>query len=68
MFVRANLTQVEAPMSSARSAFDKWLPELLNNLPKGEVEIHTANESVLIVEQASTDFLMIVIDQEYEED
>ena len=68
MFVRANLTQVEAPMSSARSAFDKWLPELLNNLPKGEVEIHTANESVLIIEQASTDFLMIVIDQEYEED
>ena len=68
MFVRATLTQLEAPATSARSAFDKWLPDLLSNIPNGDVEIHTANESVLIVEQPSTDFLMIVIDQEYEED
>lgn len=68
MFVRATLTQLEAPATSARSAFDKWLPDLLSNIPNGDVEIHTANESVLIVVQPSTDFIMIVIDQEYEED
>lgn len=68
MFVRAPLTQVEAPGSNARSAFDKWLPELLNNLPSGDVDIHTGDETVLIIEQATTQFLMVVIDQQYEED
>jgi len=68
MFVRASLSQVEAPNTNARSAFDKWLPELLNNLPAGELEMHTGDETVLVIEQTSTNFLMIVIDQEYEED
>jgi hypothetical protein len=30
--------------------------------------MHTGDETVLILEQPSTGFLMIVIDQEYEED
>lgn len=68
MFVRAKLSNVDAPSSLARSAFDDWLPELLFNLPVGELDLHTGDETVLILEQVSTNFLMIVIDQEYEED
>jgi len=62
------LSNVDAPSSLARSAFDDWLPELLFNLPVGELDLHTGDETVLILEQVSTNFLMIVIDQEYEED
>ena len=68
MFVRAGLSQVEAPSIAARSAFGQWLPELLNSLPAGEFELHTGDGTVLILEQADTQFLMVVIDQEYEED
>jgi hypothetical protein len=68
MFVRAALSQIDAPVTPSRSAFDKWLPELLNNLPTGELELHTGDETVLVIEQPGTNFLMIVIDQEYEED
>ena len=68
MFVRAPLIDIESPDISARSAFDYWLPELLNNLPSGELDIHTGDESVIVLKQADTDFLMVVIDQEYEED
>ena len=68
MFVKAPLTQVEATGIPVRSAFDKWLPELINNLPVGNLELHTGDETVLILEQPETDFLMVVIDQVYEED
>jgi len=68
MFVRAPLSQVDAPPTASRSAFDKWLPELVSNLPNGELQLHTGDETVLVIEQPSTNFLMIVIDQEYQED
>jgi hypothetical protein len=68
MFVRAPLSDIDSPEISARSAFDYWLPDLLNNLPDGELDLHTGDESVLVFEQVDTDFLMVVIDQEYEED
>jgi hypothetical protein len=68
MFVRAPLIDIESPDISARSAFDYWLPELLENLPSGELDIHTSDECVIVLKQVSTDFLMVVIDQEYEED
>jgi hypothetical protein len=68
MFVRASLTDVESNSTFARSAFDKWLPQLLSHLPSGQIDMHTGDETVLILEQPSTGFLMIVIDQEYEED
>ena len=68
MFVKAPLTHVEATGIPVRSAFDKWLPELINNLPTGDFELHTGDETVIILEQPSTDFLMVVIDQVYEED
>ena len=68
MFVRAPLADVESNGMPVRSAFDKWLPELLSNLPSGEFELHTGDETVLILEQTATDFLMVVIDQVYEED
>jgi len=68
MFVKADLSHVESSGVSVRSAFDKWLPELLTNLPAGEFELHTGDETVLILEQATSNFLMVVIDQEYEED
>jgi hypothetical protein len=68
MFVRAPLIDIDSPDISARSAFDYWLPELLENLPSGELDIHTGDESVIVLKQVSTDFLMVVIDQEYEED
>ena len=68
MFVRAPLTDIASPEISARSAFDRWLPELLSNLPSGELNLYTGDETVMVLEQPSTKFLMIVIDQEYEED
>lgn len=68
MFVKAPLSHVESNDMPVRSAFDKWLPELLTNLPTGEFELHTGDETVLILEQATSNFLMVVIDQEYEED
>ena len=68
MFVRAPLMQVDAPDKSARSSFDKWLPELLSNLPNGELNLYTGDETVLVLIQADTHFLMVVVDQQYEED
>lgn len=68
MFVRAELTEIDAPSTAVRSAFDKWLPELLNNLPTGNFNLHTGDETILVLEQPETDFLMLVVDQEYEED
>ena len=68
MFVKADLSHVESNGVSVRSAFDKWLPELLTNLPSGEFELHTGDETVLILEQITSNFLMVIIDQEYEED
>lgn len=68
MFVKATLQNVDAPEISARSAFDNWLPDLLNNLPNGDFNLYTGDESVLVLEQPDIRFLMVVIDQEYEED
>ena len=68
MFVKASLSNVDASGMSARSAFDNWLPDLLNSLPKGDINVYTGDETVLILEQTDTNFLMVVIDQEYEED
>jgi len=69
MFIRASLTNIAAPESHpARSAFDKWLPELLSNLPNGELNLYTGDETVLVLEQPFTNFLMVIMDQEYEED
>ena len=68
MLIRAPLTQVASPDKPARSAYDKWLPELLNNLPNGDLNIYTGDETVLVIEQKDTKFLMVVVDQQYEED
>ena len=68
MFIRAPLSSIDAPEISARSAFARWLPELLSNLPNGELNLYTGDETVMVFEQPATNFLMIVIDQEYEED
>ena len=68
MFVRAPLSGIASPEITARSAFDKWLPELLSNLPNGELNLYTGDETVLVLEQPSTHFLMVIMDQEYEED
>ena len=68
MFIRATLVGIDSPEISARSAFDRWLPELLSNLPNGELNLYTGDETVMVFEQPATNFLMIVIDQEYEED
>jgi len=68
MFVKAPLFDIASPSISAKSAFDSWLPELLNNLPRGDLYIYTGDETVLVLEQPETNFLMVVIDQEYEED
>jgi hypothetical protein len=68
MFVKAPLTNVSSPDRAAKSAFDKWLPELLSNIPNGEIDLYTGDETVLVLSQPSTNFLMVVMDQEYEED
>tara|TARA_R100000406_G_scaffold96211_1_gene93299 strand:+ start:4249 stop:5010 length:762 start_codon:yes stop_codon:yes gene_type:complete len=68
MFVRVPLTNVESPPNSANSGFAYWLPVLLSNLPSGDVTIHTGDDTVLVIEQPETGFLLVVMDQDYDEE
>ena len=68
MFVRVPVTNCESNNSAVNSAFAYWLPSLLANLPPGPLNLHTGDETVLVIEQGDTGFLLVVMDQEYEED
>ena len=68
MFVRIPVTNCESPNTTVNSAFAYWLPSLLSNLPPGPLNLHTGDETVLVIEQGDTGFLLVVMDQEYEED
>jgi len=67
MYVRASLSDVKSPAASAHSAFDKWLPDLLNNLPSGRLNLYTGDDTVMIFHKANDKFVMVVLDQEAEE-
>ena len=68
MFVRIPLIDCAGPENqTAQSAYGYWLPGLLDCLPPGEVNIHTGEDTVLIFRQ-DPDFLLIVMDQAYEEE
>ena len=68
MFVRVPITNCESNNDTVNSAFAYWLPSLLANLPPGPLNLHTGDETVLVIEQGDTGFLLVVMDQEYEED
>jgi len=68
MFVRIPIVNVESNNATVNSAFAYWLPSLLANLPPGPLNLHTGDETVLVIEQGETGFLLVVMDQEYEED
>lgn len=68
MFVKVPVINCRSPNTSVKSAFAYWLPTLLSNLPPGPLNLHTGDETVLVIEQGDTGFLLVVMDQEYEED
>jgi hypothetical protein len=68
MFVRIPLTDATGPNNSANSTFGYWLPSLLTCLPEGDITIHTGEDTVMVFQQESSGFLLIVMDQDYEED
>tara|TARA_R100000734_G_C3313650_1_gene105012 strand:- start:955 stop:1713 length:759 start_codon:yes stop_codon:yes gene_type:complete len=68
MFVNIPVTNCQSSNTSVKSAFAYWLPSLLSNLPPGPLNLHTGDETVLVIEQGDTGFLLVVMDQEYEED
>lgn len=68
MFVRIPLHDAKGPMNAAHSTFGYWLPSLLTCLPQGEVSIHTGEDTVMVFRQEASGFLLIVMDQDYEED
>tara|TARA_R110000744_G_scaffold160155_3_gene276452 strand:- start:406 stop:1164 length:759 start_codon:yes stop_codon:yes gene_type:complete len=68
MFVRVPMVNCESNNNTVNSAFAYWLPSLLSNLPPGPLHLHTGDETVLVIEQGETGFLLVVMDQEYEED
>ena len=68
MFVRVPLIDaVGTENRTAKSAYGYWLPMLLDCLPAGEVNVHVGEDTVLVFRQ-DPDFLLIVMDQQYEED
>ena len=67
MFVRVPIIDAKGPSTTATSAYGHWLPDLLQCLPSGEVDIHTGEDTVLILKQEDN-FLLLVLDMDYEED
>lgn len=68
MFVTVPLIDAEGPQDrAAKSTFGYWLPSLLDCLPPGEVKAHTGEDTVMVFRQQDN-FLLIVMDQDYEED
>ena len=67
MFVRVPIIDAKGPSTTAVSAFGYWLPDLLNCLPPGEVDIHTGKDTVFILRQEDN-FLLLVLDMDYDEE
>ena len=67
MFVRVPIIDAKGPSTTGTSAYGHWLPDLLQCLPSGEVDIHTGEDTVLILKQEDN-FLLLVLDMDYEED
>lgn len=68
MFVRAPLLDAEGPDSGVESTFAHWLPTLVSTVPEGTVDIHTGTSTVLVIRQEESDYLLLVMDQQFEED
>jgi len=68
MFVRAPVTDGKVKGEASYSSFAHWLPTLLETVPPGALSIHTGEETVLVIEQPDTGYLLVVMDQEFEED
>ena len=68
MFVRVPLINAAGPKyTSAQANFGPWLPFLFDCLPAGEVDIHTGDDTVMVFKQGD-DFLLVLMDQNFEED
>ncbi len=67
MFVKVPLQNAKGPPSYCTSTFGYWLPNLLSGLPSGEVDIHTGPDTALVIKQGDN-YLLVILDQDYEED
>ena len=67
MFVKVPVVNAAGPPGYCTSTFGYWLPKLLETLPSGEVDIHTGADTVMIAKQDDS-YLLVVMDQDYEED
>ena len=67
MFVKVPVKNVSGPPTYCTSTFGYWLPKLLQSLPTGEVDLHTGADTVMTLRQDDS-YLLVVMDQDYEED
>ncbi len=66
MFVKIPVQNSSGPPNYCTSTFGYWLPKLMDSLPSGEVDLFTGPDTVLVVKQ-DDDYLLIALDQDYEE-
>ena len=67
MFVKVPIIDAKGPPNYCTSTFGYWLPSLMDSLPAGEIDIHTGSDTVLVMKKDDS-FLLVIIDQDYEED
>ena len=68
MFVRVPIHDSWGPDMGVESTFAHWLPELMGTVPNGDVKVHTGESTVLVITQEDTGYLLVVMDQQFEED
>tara|TARA_R110002020_G_scaffold9276_10_gene36664 strand:+ start:834 stop:1589 length:756 start_codon:yes stop_codon:yes gene_type:complete len=68
MFVRAAVVDGKIKGEATQSSYAYWLPALLSTTPSGSLSIHTGDETVLVIEQPETGYLLVIMDQDFEED
>tara|TARA_R110000824_G_scaffold9694_5_gene43013 strand:+ start:199 stop:960 length:762 start_codon:yes stop_codon:yes gene_type:complete len=68
MFVRVALVDAQGPNGGVESTFAHWLPDLLDSVPNGHCLMHTGPDTILVVRQEETGYLLLVMDQQFEED
>jgi hypothetical protein len=68
MFVKLPMTNVEGGGNSATSTFAHWLPTLLESVPEGTLLLHTGDNTILVIEQPETGYLLVIMDQDCDEE
>ena len=65
MFVSMDVENGDGDQSVV-SQFGPWLPDLIDTLPGGHVDIYTGDSTVLILDHAEKEHLLMIIDQQEE--